>query len=561
MNPPERIPRSSPCSSSSSSSRKRSAVFRQISLFCVVLICLQQIYLSTRYAESNYIVQSDSNNCINDGPSVMQAQEKLKKFVVPPEFKVIQDEIDTSMNAIERCAQYGVKPLSKSRSEQRRIFFGSLVADENPEVMLAHAIEVYNKYEIVALIESNTTFFGTARNMKYGPNSEAARSLTETDFFGNATKVVMGYWMENYPGLIGMDREQEQRNTILKAWIDQGMTKYDIGLVSDLDEIASRDALIAIKECDFPQLRYEHYPSCKEPKMILSNIQFDGSPLCVKKNEWYHPDVMPGHCIEGLGEPTGRMVPTRSVSLKEALEDESMPDGGPKIFGWRDNDWGQESRDEYPQHVKDSNLYPLWNAAEIRANDGATGWMLTYVNNVELGHGTTAQFGSSFHLHNWFTDLKVMRNKYLTFGHYDHLANEMPLGSFSGDVGMMVRCVHGMGNVWMNPNGTTEKVDDSATWYHVDNTLLPEGERDTPSRIIQMRAKQGWGSVGGNRPIYFHNRSYVKDIHERITKMVIADEEEFGMFYDREMTKPYVVPNKNQNDTKKKKKKHKHEGP
>ena len=179
--------------------------------------------------------------------------------------------------------------------------------------------------------------------------------------------------------------------------------------------------------------------------------------------------------------------------------------------------------------------------------DGAKGGMLNYVNANEMGHGKTAIFGAAFHLHNWFADFQVMRNKYFTYGHSDNSAMKKALASIQEDVGMMVRCVHGMGNVWHTPNGTVEKVGENFNYY-VNNTLLPEAKDDDPLRIIQMREQRGWGSLGGNRPIFFHNRSYVQYRHERVTEMVIADEEEFGMCYDK-MAKRYVIPNQNQNYT------------
>jgi hypothetical protein len=45
----------------------------------------------------------------------------------------------------------------------------------------------------------------------------------------------------------------------------------------------------------FSKLRVHEYsqrPSCQTPKTILSTIPFETSPYCIKKNEWYHPDVL-----------------------------------------------------------------------------------------------------------------------------------------------------------------------------------------------------------------------------------------------------------------------------
>jgi len=67
------------------------------------------------------------------------------------------------------------------------------------------------------------------------------------------------------------------------------MRPQDIGVMADLDEVVSRDFLNALHVCDFPLFRYKEdpekriRPDCQKPKMVLSTIQFEGSPGCIKK--------------------------------------------------------------------------------------------------------------------------------------------------------------------------------------------------------------------------------------------------------------------------------------
>ena len=107
-----------------------------------------------------------------------------------PMFQKEQEKID-NMDDERRCANYGVPLLPEDERHTKRIFFGSMLADENPEVIAAHAIEVYNHHHLIALVESNTTHSNDLRKMKYGPGSMDARILTESELFGTKDKMII----------------------------------------------------------------------------------------------------------------------------------------------------------------------------------------------------------------------------------------------------------------------------------------------------------------------------------------------------------------------------------
>ena len=431
-------------------------------------------------------------------------RDPIPEVTIDPLFRQEQDRIDHGMDDASRCAQYGVEVLPDNEKHKRRLFFGSMLADESHEVIAAHAVEVYNKYSVVAFVESDTAHNADPRTMNYGPGSESARELQESGQFGTAnhTKIVIDYWLEDFPFLQGMDREVEQRKTILKVWVDQGMTERDVGIMSDLDEVISRDFLNALQVCDFPILRYDpkQRPSCQTPKMILSTIQFESSPLCVKKDEWFHPDLIAGSCIAGVGDPSGRVTPERQIS---------GPGRNAKTFGNRHVNWGMKDFKSYPQDVIDNNRFPLWDGRDIR---GANGNKEGLTNFVDRRKGKDVRFGTAYHLHNWFQDMEVLRNKFATYGHFDEESRTMSLSAFDGDINMMVRCVRGIGN------SVTEPED--ANQYHENNVLLPEGEEGG-----------SMFSLGGNRPIYFKKRSYVEERHALLQEMVRADEQKYGTIY------------------------------
>jgi hypothetical protein len=111
----------------------------------------------------------------------------------------------------------------------------------------------------------------------------------------------------------------------------------DAGLMADIDEVYSRGFLRAVQTCDFVELRPNQ--SCNRPKIIPSAISYEGSPLCVQKRYWFHPDLIGGQCIEGIRDPTERMVPLR-VHERE--------------FAERHATYGQLDPEDFPDEIKAS---------------------------------------------------------------------------------------------------------------------------------------------------------------------------------------------------------------
>mmetsp|Transcript_56957 Transcript_56957/g.138757 ORF Transcript_56957/g.138757 Transcript_56957/m.138757 type:complete len:582 (-) Transcript_56957:722-2467(-) len=442
----------------------------------------------------------EANNGIKNGESVPYYQTH-------PIFKEEQNRID-AIPTTELCHSFGVDPLSQEQLERlphhpvddkqqqrgRRIFFGSLIANESWEMIEAHAIEVQDLYHVIAFVESNTTQNRSPRLLRYGPGSEKRTQLQESGLFGNSTKVMMGQWLYNWPDLRELDREVEQRNKVVDLWIEAGMTRDDVGILADLDEIVARDFLRAIRLCDFPKLRRqyedENPPSCKLPKIVLSSVQFEGSPGCIKKDSWYHPDVILGQCLEGVGDPTGRAVPVRQHKRQ---------------YGIRRNEWGRHSLDDYPPDIMNfsTGLFPLFSGRDIRTVIGTHDRLSNYAETP--GQGVDAAWGTAFHLHNWFegNDMATLRHKYLTYGHPNFLAAKAPLWMLDEDIDILVRCAYGMPNDF-DPKERVEY-------------LVP------PSRNV---------TLGGNRPIYFLNTTYVEERHRLIQDMVRQDEAKYGPSYN-----------------------------
>jgi hypothetical protein len=95
-------------------------------------------------------------------------------FRPPALFQAEYDRIDSEDRAI-RCQRYGFAPL---KNGHRRLFFGSMIADDSFQVIRAHAAEAYDVYHVVALVESNMTHMNTPRPMRFVKKRNQSRRRT-----------------------------------------------------------------------------------------------------------------------------------------------------------------------------------------------------------------------------------------------------------------------------------------------------------------------------------------------------------------------------------------------
>jgi hypothetical protein len=214
--------------------------------------------------------------------------------------------------------------------------------------------------------------------------------------FGTKTKTVVDYWLEDFPNLIGMDRESTQRAAIVDIWVREGMSTEDIGIMGDIDEIVSRDFLRAAQVCDIPQFRPGQ--DCARPKVVTLSVSFEGSPECIKREAWYHPDLIAGQCVDGVGDPTGRVVAARKVDGK---------------YGERTEEFGARDLKHMREDIKASGRYPLYNGADIRLVPGLDGPPAQRLGKrSDYRKDNKEIWGVAFHLHNFFDDFNTLRNKY-----------------------------------------------------------------------------------------------------------------------------------------------------
>lgn len=397
----------------------------------------------------------------------------------------------------ERCQRYGLTyspmalPGKGKPARRRRIFFGSLIADDTWHSIGAHAAEVYGLYHTAVFIESNLTQMLTPREMRFEAGSLNHELLVSSGIFGAKTRVSVDSFDNRDWNLRELIRENVQRSLILKTWRRNGMTKDDIGIVSDVDEFFTRDFLLAAMTCDVPEFRPGQ--NCHKPKVVATSLVLESTPECITdRRYWFHPDMISGECIETIGNATDREPAPREY-------------GNGKL-GRRMEGKGQFLKDweKLPKRTR----YPLWTPADFRSAEGG----------IQYGEANAAKpgeiFHTAFHLHNYFSDLAELRHKYKTYGHPVLGADSKALGRLHDDVNGAVMCA-------MNRTSTNAKtLFVHGGWEAYLNQgrripLLHANEKYRQSHLDELRtsiaedeSKYGEASYGGRKNNYTFGKAY-----------------------------------------------------
>ena len=385
-------------------------------------------------------------------------------------FSSLQAAVDDA-DPVERCARYGFSDDPSLVRNPRRIFFGALVADESMELFEIVAAESRGVYSGMVLVESNRTQNYTPRRLRFSSNPDAASRLFAGLF---ETKVqIIDYQKEN-PHVLGLFRENLQRQQILTGWRELGMRPDDIGIIADPDESFSRDFLRAAQTCRMQPFDYETY-RCGHAIMKGVGLGFESSPECVTaEREWGHPDMAIGHCIEGIGN----LTPTPRAKNQYGFND--LSPNCKKLAG------------PNPYRPEGNFSYPPLNAWDFRKR---CGYRFAHHNRFSYHRGGSKKDNytsySAFHVHNFFAGHNDLRFKYRTFGHTVKDHETKSLEEFSMDLKMMVRCVKGVDD------------DPDQKWKRVPG---------------------GYARLKPMLPIYFHDPKYRRERHALIQKMVDEDE-------------------------------------
>ena len=272
---------------------------------------------------------------------------------------------------------------SETRTTRRRVFFGSLIADDSWHILSIAAMENYGVFDTIAYVESNRSQTLTPRKLRFQAGSDNLRILRESGMWGPSTRVFVDQYQHSMDNKGGdpLDRGMSQRASILNRWKQSGMKPDDIGYIGDTDEVVTRDFLRALQICDVPAFRTS--ASCENPKVIASTLIFEGSPQCIWQNRrWHHPDLVIGRCIDKIGD-------------------------------------------------QDREPHPLWKAGDFRMRAGGFDGMVSGKNGEH----------TAFHFHNFFHSMSVLRNKYYTYPHPQQHAFTSALGEIAGDIKFMIDCL------------------------------------------------------------------------------------------------------------------------
>jgi len=207
----------------------------------------------------------------------------------------------------------------------------------------------------------------------------------------------------------GFGWEGMQSGIIIKRWKQNGMTHEDVGYLSDIDELYTRDYIRAMQICDVKE--FDTHGNCKDARISAKAVVFEGGPECRVLRTWNHPDVTIGECIEGINE---------------SPEQHAKAERGWQGTGWLDD--GYTKHTSFHKLPKNTTHFPLFNAHDYRRVSGGIYWGPAGYN--------------AWHLHNLFTNTTTLRNKYLTYAHPVKEAMSMNLAEVhdGGDLKNMIDC-------------------------------------------------------------------------------------------------------------------------
>lgn len=383
----------------------------------------------------------------------------------------------------ERCRRYGFT-FDPSRTKRRRIFFGSTLADDSFFLLQTIATESYDLFHTVSFVESNLTHTRSPRELRFPPNSDELRLLQS--MFGRQTRVSVEYFAprsklelpdEKEGGFI-FSWQHMQRQGILERWKRNGMQPDDIGLLADADEMLTRDFLRALQICQDIK-EFEPGQTCEKPKIVATTLIYEASPECIVSSaKLWHPDVILGECLEGIGDDS-----VHKLALRVFHGNHSMRADGHGRQGY------EEHFARYPELGEDKGvkMYPLWNAADYRSLGGGSQIRL----NPKVSH-------NAFHFHNFFESSDEIRHKYTTYGEPLAKAKSHALGMIHDDLSIVVACVHG----WQNFGNRK---------YHLG------GHQEV------------FSALGGPRaPILFQSDNVRNARHQHLKELIQQDEKRFG---------------------------------
>ena len=446
---------------------------------------LTPVFEKTKTIKNDF--PSDNNN--NNGPQTGILSNKPPLF-----FQALRDKIDNRAWSQERCESLGKRQFGIPTNRQnkhnhnsnvtrppRRLFFGTLVADEPWELYDIIATETKSIFAGIVFVESNRSQALVPRPWQHNDTSVAQLQ----DMFGTKQLVVQKYVNEDQQ-VHGLTREHHQRHEIIRGWKALGMTPNDVGILADLDESFTRDFYRAVQLCPYLHvLDYDRHKCHKSGAMVKGlGPVFEASPQCFAKSRVFSPSIVLGGCLEGMGDPTKHVVAQRE-DWKRAV---GYGTGGAQVIP------GHPDYETHYAHVPHDH-YPLYSTSDIRMQPSA--------DNI---------YKASFHLHNWFAEFPKLRNKYKTYGHPIRDAMTKPLHEIHDDIKLMTYCLRN----WTDAPTDAQKKKAGSRDHR---NATPITERQDFQRVL------GGFQEALVKPLYFYDEEYIERKHQAVLANLKADDE------------------------------------
>jgi hypothetical protein len=345
---------------------------------------------------------------------------------------------------------------------------GSNIAMEPWEVLEIVGTEAYGLYSGIVLVESNRTQNFTPRRVRRQSHAPIIAQI-----FGIPTSSVQVRLHVNEDRFSrDLIRENQQRMDIMSGWLELGMTRDDIGFLTDIDETFSRDMLLAMQTCHgIPALDYEtHHCHHKHVRLTATTQVFEASPECISQRDWIRPSAMLGHCITGIADPDLHPPTPR----KPGVHTQAYGYGGACAY-----------------HVVDQitdNRYPSWGPADLR--DGCA--ELFFLDNKNPQWSNYTHY-IAFHAHNFFAEFNTTRFKYETYAHAVDNVGYKKIFDLQEDLTLTYYCVMG------KEYGPEIKIN----YYHIPG---------------------GFSSLKPFQPLYFYDDDYRQRRHEHVRQLALADD-------------------------------------
>ena len=248
-------------------------------------------------------LKGNSHKNTKDSYTALWESKIISQFTVSKmrkkHLRRLNNRVEISMNLSSTnisylCKKYNFEEYARKNGNPKRprIYWGTLFNHEFDllEISLFEMIDIIYAFVVV---EANSTFTGLPRKLRFPEAISRISNKRSRDGILLESKVVYHPWLMQstnmfvssndtpMPNSTYYGREENMRNSLLRAWKVLGMRHNDIAIIADMDEFVSYDFLLALKYCNiFPNLKGKENDIEKLQKKRYPNLSF--SEICLQ---------------------------------------------------------------------------------------------------------------------------------------------------------------------------------------------------------------------------------------------------------------------------------------